>query len=281
MDNVVKTLPRKRGRPAGSRSQPQSGQSQSLSRGLQLLERLAEARHGISLVDLAQQVGMAPSTTHRLLTTLEQAGFIQQDEELGRWFVGVKAFTLGNAFLDHCDFVARARPYMHRLMEQAGETVNLAVLDGNEAVFLAQVECREMMRMIVKLGSRAPLHASGVGKALLATMSEEDIAAVLHRRGLPRYTDNTITTPGELREELARIRRQGFARDDEEHAVGLRCMAATLHDHQGKALAAISLSGPRARIPDDRMLALGAMVAATAGEITAALGGQRPARDER
>ncbi|MFO1349776.1 MAG: IclR family transcriptional regulator C-terminal domain-containing protein [Gammaproteobacteria bacterium] len=276
MLELSKPAAKRRGRTPGAKNKAAIGQSQSLIRGMTLLERLAEAERGINLSDLAQQVGLAPSTTHRLLNTLEQKRFVHHDEDLGRWFIGVKAFSVGNAFLHHRDFVAAARPWMHRLMEQAGETVNLGILDDGEAVFLAQVECREMMRMIVQMGSRAPLHASGVGKALLAAMSETQVTHILHRRGLARFTANTLDTPAKLRAALADVRRLGYAYDDEEHAVGLRCVAATLYDEHGAPLAAISVSGPKARILDERIPELGAMVARSAAAITASLGGHQP-----
>ncbi len=252
------------------------GQSQSLTRGLNILEALAGAGHGLSLSDVSQMAGLAPSTTHRLLRTLEQLQFVQQDEELGLWHIGVKAFIIGNGFVSARDFVAESRPYLHRLMEETGETANLGVQDDGYAVFLAQVESQEMMRMIVKLGSRAPLHASGVGKALLASMEEAEIERILQRRGLPKVTPNTLDTPAKLRADLTEIRERGYACDYEEHAIGLRCVASTIHDETGKALAAISVSGPKARITDSLMHELGAAVSRTAREITARLGGEVP-----
>lgn len=260
------------GRPrTSSRS---AGQSQSLTRGLNLLEALSEAGHGLTLSEVSQIAGLAPSTTHRLLHTLEQLRFVQQDEELGRWRVGVQAFIVGNGFIRARDYVTEARPYLHRLMEETGETANLAVQDEGSAVFLAQVESQEMMRMIVRLGSRAPLHASGVGKALLVSLSEAEVERILQRRGLSRVTANTLDTPARLKADLAESRERGYACDYEEHAIGLRCVASTLHDESGAALAAISVSGPKARITDGVMHELGAAVSRTAREITAQLGGR-------
>lgn len=268
---------RRRGRPAKTSSNEGGGQVQSLSRALGLLEHLAAAEErGISLTDLARRARLAPSTTHRLLATLEQQGFAELDTERGLWFVGVRTFVVGNAFLAHRDFVAAARPFMRGLMEEAGESVNLGILDDGELVFLSQVECREMMRMFVRLGARVPAHASGVGKALLAALPEADVNAILEQRGLQRFTGNTIDTRAVLREDLAKVRDRGYAYDDEEHAVGLRCVASTLHDELGYPIAAISLSGPRARIVDQRVDILGRLVRDTADRITWALGGRLP-----
>lgn len=265
---------RKRGRVPGPKAEAGSGQIQSLTRGLTLLERLAEAGSGLLLTDLAQRVGLSPSTTHRLLTTLERAGFVRQMGELGRWYMGLKAFVVGSAFLESRDLLAQSHPYLRRLMEQSGETANLAVLDGFEAVFVDQVQCREMMRMQVKLGSRVPLHASGVGKALLSTMSDDAVRAVLHKRGLPRITDNTIDSPDRLWAELEKIRTAGYAYDNEEHAIGLRCLAAPILDEFGEPLAALSMAGPRSRVPDERAAELGALVSRLARELSQALGGE-------
>ncbi|MDX1529239.1 MAG: IclR family transcriptional regulator C-terminal domain-containing protein [Gammaproteobacteria bacterium] len=268
---------RRRGRPVKISGAEGGGQVQSLSRALGLLEHLAAAaERGISLTDLARRARLAPSTTHRLLATLEKQGFAELDTERGLWFVGVRTFVVGNAFLAHRDFVATARPFMRQLMEESGESVNLGILDEGELVFLSQVECREMMRMFVRLGARVPAHASGVGKALLAALSESEVDAILEKRGLQRFTDNTIDARAILRDDFARVRERGYAFDDEEHAVGLRCVASTLHDELGEPIAAISLSGPRARITDQRVEILGRLVRDTADRITRALGGQLP-----
>ncbi len=267
---------RRRGRPPRNGGRNGAAQVQSLSRALTLLERIAASETGITLSDLAQQVGLAASTTHRLLNTLEQHGFAALDADRGVWFVGVKAFTVGNAFLADRDVVGIARPFMRRLMERSGESVNLAILDDGEVVFLAQIQCREMMRMLVRLGGRAPVHASGAGKCLLAALPDADVRRALARTGLRRYTDNTIDSQAALAADLARVRERGFAFDNEEHAVGLRCVAATLHDEHGDAVAAISLSGPRARMTDERIHRLGRLVVDTANDITRAMGGTPP-----
>ncbi|HKJ53255.1 MAG TPA: IclR family transcriptional regulator C-terminal domain-containing protein [Gammaproteobacteria bacterium] len=277
MTDSVTPLTRKRGRPPGSRNRAGEGRNQSLTRALTLLQRLSEAPTGMQLTELSYQLGMPVATVHRLLATFEELDFVEQDSEQGLWYVGLNAFTVGNAFLNRRDFVAIARPHMNSLVDQCGETVNLGVIDDGEAVFISQVESREVMRMIVRLGSRSPIHASGVGKALLAGMPENRIAQILERRGLPRYTERTLDNPAALYAELEQTRRRGYALDDEEHAVGLRCVAAAIFDENAQALAAISLSGPKARVVDDRLGELGQAIRRTAEEITAALGGRKPA----
>ena len=270
--------PRRRGRPRKAGSvRADAGQVQSLLRGLSLLERLAETDQGMGLTELALAVGLAPSTAHRLLRSLEQRHFVHHDGGRSLWSIGVRAFAIGNAFLRGQDFVALAWPVMRRLMESVGETVNLAVLEGGHAVYLAQVECHEVMRASARPGARAPLHCSAVGKALLAAVAADDAAALLGRGPLARLTPKTVATPADLRLQLPLIRRQGFAVDDEEQAIGMRCVAAPVFGADGRVAAAVSVSGPTARIGSARVAELGRRVAQAAREITVATGGKPPA----
>ena len=220
MPNRLSNPPPRRGR-TPAKPGAVTVQVQSLTRGLSLLEALARAEGGLTLTDVAQRVQLAPSTAHRLLSTLEKMGYVYQAGDLGRWYVGLQAFTVGTSFLANRDFIAQSHPYMRRLMEQSGETANLGILDGTEAVFIDQVQCREMMRTIVKLGSRVPLHASGVGKAIFAALPDDEIEAILKVKGLPRITGNTITSPetmwaSDSRDPPARlvVRRRGARAGD-------------------------------------------------------------------
>ncbi len=256
--------------PAGERS----AQVQSLLRALSILDCLAETEDGAALTELAQRVGLSTSTAHRLLMTLEQERYVHFDAERKLWSVGVQAFVAGSAFMHSRNLAAVARPAMRTLMEQSGETVNLAIADEDQALYLAQVECRQVMRAFAKPGGRVPLHCSSVGKALLAAMPDAQVARILHRTGMVRMTPRTIATPLALRDELARIRERGYATDDEEHAVGLRCAAAVIHDEFGEPVAALSVSGPMARIADDRLPVLGTLAREAADAISRQFGGR-------
>jgi IclR family acetate operon transcriptional repressor len=254
-----------------------SDQVQSLVRALTLLNRIAEAPDdGATLSDLAQQVGLPASTAHRLLLTLEQERYVRFQHDRRLWTIGVQAFVAGCGFIKTRSLAGFARPHLRRLMEESGETVNLAGQDEGEAVYLAQVECRQMMRVFARPGARVPMHCSGVGKAILSATSDKAIARILHRRGMPRLTRKTITTPSALKTELARIREQGYAVDDEEHAIGLRCIAAPIFDETGDVLGAVSASGPMARIGEERIAPLGRMVVDAAQAISAEMGAQTP-----
>jgi IclR family acetate operon transcriptional repressor len=259
-------------KPAVSR-RASGDQVQSLIRALTLLNRIAESPSDrATLTELAQQVGLPASTAHRLLTTLEQERYVRFDHERRLWSVGVQAFVAGCAFTKTRSLGNLSRPHMRHLMEECGETVNLAFQDEGEAVYLSQVECRQIMRVFARPGSRVPLHCSGVGKAMLSAMSDRLLSKILHHRGMPRLTVKTIASPTQLRAALERVRADGYAVDDEEHSVGLRCIAAPIFDETGDVIAAVSASGPTVRISEERMNELGVLVREAARAISAEMG---------
>ncbi|WP_339634130.1 IclR family transcriptional regulator C-terminal domain-containing protein [uncultured Sneathiella sp.] len=253
-----------------------TGQVQSLTRALSILNAIADNPPGLSLTSISKLLKLAPSTTHRLLTTLQEQHYVQYDRDGSLWQIAMRAFVTGNGFLASRDLATVARPYMRRLMELSGETVNLAIADEDRVIYLAQVESREMMRVFSKPGNHVPMHCSGVGKAILMAMQPQDVERVIAAQALEKLTDKTITDMQTLLSELARSRKRGFALDDEEHAVGLRCAAALVYDEHAEPLAGLSISGPAARISQERLMELGSITVDVAAEITTALGGKRP-----
>ncbi|WP_116474764.1 IclR family transcriptional regulator [Zobellella maritima] len=269
-----KTNTLKSAKPAKSGS---GSQVQSLSRALLLLERLADSDMGMSLTEVAGSLGLAPSTTHRLLNSLRSHDFVDVDESQGLWSIGVNAFSIGNAYLKKRDFIAQARPFMKRLVAETGETSNLAILEKNSVVYVGQVESPQTMRMVVSLGSRSPLHASGVGKALLSAMPRREAMDIIKKTGMVTFTGHTITSPSQFEQELNKISLQGYSLDDEEQFEGLRCIAANIYNEYGEAVAGISISGPAVRVKWERIPMLSALVMDAAREVTKAIGGQVPA----
>lgn len=251
-----------------------SGQVQALSRALGLLDAIAESHDGLTLTDLSELTGLAPSTAHRLLTTLESARFVRFEPTQSLWQIGIQAFVVGNAFVRTRDMAQIARPHMRRLMELSGETANLYIEDDGEVVCMTQVESRQMMRAIARPGGRVRMHVSGAGKAMLAHLDEPTLGRVILRFGLKRHTPKSIDSPAKLRAELAEVRARGFAVDDEENAVGLRCVAAPVLDEHGSPVAAISVSGPAARITDMDLPRFGRQVREAARDITLHYGGR-------
>lgn len=272
-------VPTKRGKkPRGTpaAAAPAGGQVQSLTRGLTLLELIADSHGSVALTELAQQAGLPNSTTHRLLSTMQQQGFVRQVGDLGFWTIGAHAFVVGSSFLQSRNLLALVHPVLRSLMEASGETVNLAVLDlsDHQAVIIDQVQCTQLMRMSAPIGGKLPMHASGAGKAFLAHLSDEQVTTLLHQKGLHYYTPKTLMSPQSLKENLAQVRKAGFSFDDEEHALGLRCVAAPIYDEHGEPFAALSISGPIARMTDDRITELGALVIREARQVTLAYSGR-------
>jgi IclR family transcriptional regulator, acetate operon repressor len=252
------------------------GGVQSVDRALLIIETLAEDDEGYRLTDLAVRTGLSPSTVHRLLATLEKRRFVQFDRGESMWHIGAQSFAVGSTFVRRRNFVTQALPYLRRLRDQTRETANLAVVDDGAMVVLTRVESREIMRSVTKVGGRVPMVASGLGKALLSTYSEEDVFAIIQREGMPRLTSKSIVRAGELCKSLHDIRQQGYSVDDEEALIGLRCVSAVVYDDCSEPLAAISVSGKASRVPNDRLPVLGKLVQEVAAELTKALSGVMP-----
>ena len=267
-----------RGRPRSIKlvAEP-AGSVQAIDRGLGVLAIIASA-DGLTLTDLAQRAGLAPSTAHRILASLEAHRFVFHDEERGLWLIGVGAFEVGTAFLRNRRLAGIGRVVMHDLMEATGETVNLGIEDGGEIVFITQIESHSALRAFFRAGSRAPIHASGVGKALLAQMPEARVREILYKRGLAKFTEHTLIAPADLFQELAAIAGRGWGVDDEERNLGMRCVAAAIFNEYGEAIAGVSVSGPTVRITSERVAELGPRVRRAAAEITASIGGHAPRR---
>ncbi len=261
---------------ANSDPDPRDGGVQSVDRALSIIETLAEDDEGYRLTDLAVRTGLSPSTVHRLLTTLEKRRFVQFDRDESMWHIGAQSFAVGSTFVRRRNFVTQALPYLRKLRDQTRETANLAVVDDGAMVVLTRVESREIMRSVTKVGGRVPMVASGLGKALLSTYSEEDVFAIIQREGMPRLTSKSIVRAGELCKSLHDIRQQGYSVDDEEALIGLRCVSTVVYDDCSEPLAAISVSGKASRVPNDRLPVLGKLVQEVAAELTKALGGTMP-----
>jgi IclR family acetate operon transcriptional repressor len=268
-------LKRPRGRPPSIRSAQAAASVQSLDRALALLELIAQ-EDGLTLTELAQRAGVPPSTAHRILGTLQAHDYVMHDEERGLWLIGVRAFEVGSSFLRNRKLAETGRTIMRELMEECGETVNLAIEDGGSIVFISQVESHHAIRAFHRPGSRGAIHASGVGKALLTALSDDAVRRVLHKTGLVKFTPKTLVEPERLFAELVTSRERGWTVDDEERTPGMRCVAAPIFNEHGEAFAGLSISGPTVRLTDERMGELGPMVKRAAEAITGSIGGHGP-----
>lgn len=255
---------------------PRSGIVQSVDRAMAILEVLGDEEEGCRLSDIARSTGLSVSTVHRLLTTLEQRRFVQFNRSDNLWHVGRGAFAVGSAFTRQRNFVAPALPILRRLRDQTRETANLGIIEDGEVVVLTQVESREIMRAITRVGGRAPVASSGMGKAILAAYRDADVDAMIARHGLRRSTQKSITDPARFRADIAAIRQRGYSLDDEEYVMGLRCVASVVYGTEAEPVCAVSISGLSVRVTDDRVTELGRIVSEAASELTHALGGRLP-----
>lgn len=267
------TPKRPRGRPRSRFTESTAGTMQALDRALAVLTAVAR-EEGVNLTDLSLALGIPTATTHRILTTLQGRDFVRFDEERQDWTIGIEAYRTGVAYLKRTNLADAGRPVMRRLMEQTGETANLAVPDGAQVVFIGQVETGNPIRAFFPPGSRTPMHASGTGKAILAALPEERLLALLKGAGLPGFTGNTHVTPRTLFDDLARTRARGWSFDRDERYDGMSCIGAAIFNDRAEPCAGVSISGPSSRFSDDRIADLGGAVAQAAAQITHLIAGK-------
>jgi len=246
---------------------------QSLDRALDLLEALGAADE-LGVSELAGRTGLVPSTAHRLLTTLVARRFVSQTER-GRYQLGPMFLELTSGRDDPAVRLRGvARPHLRAIQHATGETANLVILEGRSVVYVDQVEGSRTMRMFTEVGSTALAHSTGAGKAILAWLAPDDVRRIYGELAEPleQLTVRTLGTVAELTEDLTRIRRRGYAIDDEEHEEGVSCVAAAVFDHSGEPRGAISVSGPSGRILNANTADLATLIREHAARASAALG---------
>jgi DNA-binding IclR family transcriptional regulator len=246
---------------------------QSLERAFDLLEALAGAGE-LGVTELASRTGLVPSTAHRLLHTLTKRGYVTHSAQTGRYLLGYKIVEIASG-MEHrlTRLRAAARPHLESIQGATGESTNLTVLDADRVVYVDQVEGTRSVRMFTAVGTAALAHTTGAGKAILASFPGDVVTSLYGgREPLKRLTPRTLVTIEALEDDFLRIRRRGYAIDNEEHEEGVGCVAAPLFDHTGAPCAAISVSGPTARILHADTAELGALLLDHAGQISGALG---------
>jgi IclR family acetate operon transcriptional repressor len=252
------------------------GGVQSVDRALDLLEALASSRQPLGVSELAALTALPEGTAHRLLRALLQRGYVRQAPDR-KYALGSSVLRLRDA--GHRTLAAAAGPTLSRLVDISGETANLAVLEGDLAVYVAQVPSARTLRMFAEVGRQVFVHCTAVGKVLVADLPGPHVAALLARVGMPARTPATITQPAVLLSELERVREQGFAVDDGEEETGVRCLALPVHDGS-RVVAAVSVSGPAERLLAGDLPALAVRLRPVADELGSqlAVGAPEPRR---
>jgi DNA-binding IclR family transcriptional regulator len=217
--------------------------SVAVERALSMLEHIAQEPEGLSNAEISRKLQMPKSSASYILRTLEKQGYLNRDPQTGKYRVGLKILSLSRGALSGIDVREVALPIMRHLMEKTNLTCHLAILDGPEAVYIEKVEPQGFIRMDTWVGRRMRVHATSVGKSLVAHIPEERLHKIISEQPMEKRTPKTITTMSRLLKELEKVRAQGYSVDDEENNLGARCVGAPVFNQRGEIEAALGLSG--------------------------------------
>jgi len=254
-------------------------QIQVLDRALAVLKVLSTEGPDLTLAQVSSLLNLHKSTAHRLIMVLEGHKLIERNSKTGTYRLGMKLFELGTRAVSQLDLRERARPILERLVRETDETVHLCVYDNGEVVYVDKVEPARSVRLASTVGRRHPAFCTAVGKAMMAIMPEEQVEAAVQKHGLRPLTRKTIGSMGELKSELAKVRKLGYAVDDEENEEGVCCVGAVVRGISGEPAAAISVSGPSFRLPSYKIPVVSKAVIAAANALSQELG-YNPSSDE-
>ncbi len=245
---------------------------QVLERAMKLLTAFDEVHQEMGVTELAEKLGLHKATVHRILRTLEEGGFIEQNGGNNKYRLGWQLIPLGTLALQNFDLRRLASDLMQKLSQEHRETVDMAIYQSGEMYYIEVIESPQPVKIAARPGRGLPVHCTATGKAFLAFSEPEKVNKILSRE-LRRYTPQTIVDPDLIREEFETIRSQGYATSREEFETGITAVAAPIFNRHGKIEAVIAIPGPSYRIPDDRMAVLGEAVSSAAGILTARLRG--------
>ncbi|MEX2661670.1 MAG: IclR family transcriptional regulator [Vicinamibacterales bacterium] len=243
----------------------------AVERALLIFQELSKHGAGVTLSELVRRLGLPRSSIHCHLLTLERLGYLHKDEETGRFLFGLQFFSLANRAVAGLGLRRISGPHLYALMRKTGMTVHMGVLDRHEAVLIEAIDSPYSSRIGTWVGRRMPVHCTAIGKALIASWGDEQIERLIGH-GLTRYNDNTIASASSLKAHLARTRELGYSVDDEEEAIGLRCIGVPVRDGRGQIVAAISVAGRTDQIDGERFATLAEEVKAAARVISQQLG---------
>jgi len=248
--------------------------SRAVERALTILEAIAERDNGMTNAEISRRLEMPKSSASYILRALERRGYLRRDSETSRYRLGLKALSLSRGALDGLDIKGIALPELQHLMERSHLTAHLAVLDHGEAVYVEKVEAPGFVKMNTWVGRHMPIHCTSVGKALVAWLPEAEVKTLLKESGMRKRTSKTIVVYARYLQELARVREQGYAVDDEENNHGVRCVAAPIFDGSGRVVASVGVSGTTAQNGLDHLPKIAELVKETARKVSQQLGGQ-------
>ena len=225
---------------------------QSVERTLSILEVLSDYSEGLGVTDISEKVELHKSTVYRLLSTLINKDYVTQDKETNRYKITFKLYELGNKRIEKMNILSASKLYSKKLMESVNEVVHLVVREGNKIVYIDKVEANNTIRMASSIGKRSPMYCTSVGKAILAYLPVQEVEEVWNISKVEKLTKYTITNFEDLKRELNMVKEKGYAIDNEENEMGVRCVGAPIFNRFGEIEGAISISGPAIRITDEK-----------------------------
>jgi DNA-binding IclR family transcriptional regulator len=244
-----------------------------LQRGLRLLRLFGDSPRGLTAKQVGGLTRLPVSTVHRFLANLVTAGFLTRDGD-GNYRLGIACFTIGQAAVGQLDIRRLSLPYLRELNQQTRETIHLTVRHGLSAVYVEKLDSPEPLRIHSRIGASVPLYCSAVGKVMLAYMPEDERDRILPELSLKRLTPNSVGNLQELKTELYRVHKNGYACDLEEHELHIRCVAAPIWDHTGSVQSSLSITAPAVRMPVTRLRQLAPLIQAAGIQISLELGYQ-------
>ena len=228
----------------------------AVERAMAMLEYLDGSRRGLNISEMSRKLGIPKSSAHVIVVTLERLGYVRKQEDSRHYTLGLKAYGLGQGMLRGLSIAKLAMPYMQALADQWRRPVHLAVPDGDQGIYIQKAESPGLIQFDTYVGRRMDLHCTGVGKVLLAWGPPDILARLTAKPMYIRYTKNTITNPKALQKEVATVRKQGWAVDDEEEELGVRCLAVPVFSAPGRFVAGLSVTGTTRQIPLDEVEAV-------------------------
>lgn len=248
---------------------------QSVDRALDILELLSNFQQGLNIKDISEKLDLHKSTVHRLLGTLIYKGYVEQHKDSNKYYVTLKLFQLGSRKIENIDLIDISKPYLIQLAKTSEEVVHLVMRDDADIIYVDKVEGNQTIRMHSRIGNRSPMYCTGVGKAILSTLSREEIKDVWDKSQIQKLTDKTIVTLDHMYKTIDTIQERGYALDDEENEIGVRCIAVPILDFKGDSYAAISISGPANRMTEEKINLYSKELIRSSKEISAQLGYKR------
>lgn len=244
---------------------------QSVDRVLDIIEVLSTEHDGIGVTAIAGRVGLHKSTAHRLLATLAARGYVAKTGE-GNYKIGLKLIEAVSCYINSLELQTEARPYLVEMTGELGLTSHLGILDKDQVVYIEKMDVVSSVKMYSQIGLRMHAYCSSLGKCLLSNYSKEELDGIMKDCSFIRFTNNTIGSIEALHKEMTKVRKQGWAMDNEEFEIGHRCIGAPIYDYKGDIIAAVSASGPKNLVSDERILPVAEYVKKVAMELSRSMG---------